>query len=259
MKMKELMMAPNCSAKHIADLVSQDQALASKVLKLANSPYFGVIRTISSIQQGVAFLGFNTLHNLVLASSLFGMYEKELKGYKMAKGALWEHSIYSAFAAQSLAESVGNKAVRETAFTAGLIHDVGKLVMSLYISEVFQSIMDLVERDGLQFLEAEKKLLGFDHAEIGSEVARKWRFPPALVNAIRYHHAPQLASSDADLVSIVHLSDAACLMMGKGSGVDGGYYPIDGLALQTLKMKEDDLQKLILRLTSSVNPAILEV
>lgn len=258
MKIKEIMASPNCSAKNIADVVSQDQALASKVLKLANSPYYGVLKPINNVQQGVAFLGFNTLHNLVLAGSLYKIYEKDLKGYKMLRGAMWEHSVFAAFGAEMIAEKVGNKAMKDAAFTAGLIHDVGKLVMSTYVGEVFEGVMGIVEQEKSSFLAAEKKMLGFDHAEIGSEVARKWRFPFELVNAIRYHHAPRLAQGELELVSIVHLADIVCLMMGRGVGVDGMYYELDDVALKTLRLTEDDLQDIVMRLSTSVDITLLE-
>lgn len=258
MTIKDIMAKPNCSAKHIADLVSQDQALTSKVLKLANSPYYGVLKPINNIQQGVAFLGFNTLHNLVLAGSLHRMYEKDLKGYRMMKGQMWEHSVYAAFGAEMIAQKIGKKSLIEVAFTAGLIHDVGKLVMGTYIGEVFESVVQMVEQKNVSFLEAEKSMLGFDHAEIGGEVARKWRFPLDLVSAIRYHHTPHMAQGDLELVSVIHLADVACLMMGKGVGVDSMYYAIDPVALKTLQMTEDDLQDLIFRLSSSVNISLLE-
>ncbi|MBI2061373.1 MAG: HDOD domain-containing protein [Nitrospirae bacterium] len=257
-KIKETMAKPNCTAKHIADLVSTDQALATKVLKLANSPYYGVLKPINNIQQGVAFLGFNTLHNLVLAGSLYKIYERDLKGYKMLKGQMWEHSVYAAFAAEMLADRTGKKPLKEVAFTAGLIHDIGKLVMSTYIGQVFDSVMEMVEQEKVSFLEAEKRLLGFDHAEIGSEVARKWRFPLDLVAAIRYHHTPKLVQGDPELVSVVHLADVACLMMGKGVGVDSMYYEMDPGSLKALNMVEDDLQGVIFRLSSSVDMSLLE-
>ena len=184
----------------IAETLSLDQALAAKVLQLANSPFYGMSGRITSIRDGINILGLRPLGTLVLAAVLTVQFD-QLHGKALHLDEFWRHSIASAVAARALAESQGLD--ESSAFTAGLLHDVGLLVLdSLYPIEMAQALQWAVEHDA-PHLQAEQALLGVSHAEVGAWLAQHWHFAPEVVEAIAGHHHPS-DSAQLSLTDLVH-------------------------------------------------------
>lgn len=223
----------------LTKIISLDQSLTSQLLKLCNSAHYGFSRKISSIGDAVTKIGFKTIKNLVYLAVSQSVLSQEIKGYSLDKGELWRNSVSCAVYAKYIAQKVKYKDP-ETAFTAGLLKDIGKLVIHEYVGINYNEIVSIINANNLSFIDAENKILGFDHCLVGSEMAVQWNFPPVLVDVIKYHHSPIKAvengAEDIDLISIVHISDSLAMMLGNGLGNDGMMYGLELKALEYLKI-----------------------
>ncbi len=243
-RVMELTEDPDSTAFDINEVISQDQNITAQVLRMANSLYYGYSRRIATVTDAVIMIGYNAVRSLVLAASVSKILNKELDGYVMAEGQLWFHSQCAAVFARLLAKKSRFRSI-ELAYTATLLHDIGKLVLNSYVNEAYQEVITAVNEDKITFNEAEKSILGFSHAEVGGKVAEKWNLPAELVEAISFHHDPLRAELNPRLTSIVHVSDAVTLQMGLGLGVDGLFYPLSKEAIELLEITEDDLEELM--------------
>jgi putative nucleotidyltransferase with HDIG domain len=243
---------PDVTAGQLAQRILRDQHLTASILRLANSAVYGWSARITTVTDAVVLLGFPTIKSLAISSHTHRLLAGELDGYGMAKGELWRHSAAVAVLARRLAVEARLTPVEE-AFVAGLLHDLGKTVLSAYLREDFEETMAVVQRERVSFAEAERRVVGFDHAELGARVAQAWNFPAPLVEAIRLHHAPAEAVIKPRLAQVVHLADAIALMLGVGLGADGLSYPIDSRTLAALGY--DDVPRLT-RLLDDVEPLL---
>ena len=160
---------PKSSAADVANKLSRDEGLVIRVLRLANSAYYGLSRRISSVSEAISFLGFKTVKSIVLAASVYKFMDSSFTGYALDRGDLWKHSQSVASTARFLAAHV--KGVDpEEAYIAGMVHDIGKIVLSDYVRFGYSIIIRLVEEEQLPFTDAEKQVLGFDHAQVGGLV-----------------------------------------------------------------------------------------
>lgn len=238
-KAREIMADPKAGFEELAKLIESDQAIAAKVLKLANSSYYAMRGEISSIQRALVVLGNNTLGELITLGGVSGLLGNRLEGYGLDVGDLWKHSLAVAFGSRHIAEQVA-PALANDAFTSGLLHDSGKLILDSYIIERWQDFEDFMADGQHGFLEAEKQVLALDHPEIASEVCSAWHIPLPLTQAIRYHHHPSQAQ-DNQLAYIVHVADATALMSGIGNGIDGTLYQIEENSMASLGLQEEIL------------------
>lgn len=243
LKAREIMADPHSSFEKLSKVLESDQAIAMRVLKLVNSAYYGQSGKISSIQRASVVLGHKTIGELITMAGTSQLLGKTLKGYGLKAGELWRHSLAAAFASRMIANQKV-PSLSNDAFTAGLIHDVGKLILDKYIlerKEVFQEFM----ADGQQtFLNAEKEILGFDHSQIAAEVCKSWNIPKPLADAIRYHHYPSL-SKDSELAYIVHIADSIAMMTALGLGIDGMTYKMDDNAIEFLDIPEKEISNIM--------------
>ncbi|MBI2891156.1 MAG: HDOD domain-containing protein [Nitrospirae bacterium] len=243
-KILDLSKDEKASAKDLANVIAHDQSLTTKVLKLVNSPFYGFPQKITSIQQATALLGFSVVENLALAGMFVDTLRRSLKSYGLDKGSLWVHSIMTAYGAQALATR-HNRALRDTAFTAGLIHDLGKVILDRFLGEQFEAILGMVQSENIEFPSAEKQVLGFDHAEIGAMAAQKWRLSPELVETIQFHHQPTQAKLNRQLCGVVHVANCLCRMTGQGVGYDGMYFKLDEEMLKELGVREGETEDIL--------------
>jgi len=208
---------PKSSALEVGKAISQDQALTSKVLRMANSAYYGFPQKITTINHAIVILGFASIRNLVLAVSVFDMFSKRSGNFD--RGGFWKHSLACGVTAKLIAKRLGINNFEEI-FISGLIHDLGKLVLDAYFGEEFTRVIDLVKVKGIPIREAEQELLGLDHAAVGGILANKWNLPPQLLKVIRFHHNPPQAGESMRVVAIVHVADVLCRAAGIGNGGD---------------------------------------
>lgn len=201
----ELVDNPHTSASRLGKVIESDQGLTSKVLKIANSAFYGFPRQISTVDFAIIVLGFDALKEIVISISLVSALQKKHDA-SFDQRAFWDHAIFSAVIARRLARDLGYRVSGEV-FVGGLLHDMGISVLYQHFHDEYRHITAEVDQTGVPFLEAEQRILGVTHAEIGGWLAERWNFPPHLVEAIATHHTPLTAKDNPDLVSIIHCAD----------------------------------------------------
>ncbi len=217
-KIQKLLLDPNSDVEKIAGYIETDQAMAAKVLKMANSPFYGMTGKVSTIQHAAIILGFQALSELTTMAGFSAIMGKKLPGYGYHSDELWKHSLAVAQASKMIAEKIDPNLAND-ALTAGLIHDLGKLILDPYVLEQREAIEEFIEDENQTFLIAEREILGFDHAEIASEICSHWKFPESLTLAIKYHHNPSL-SNGSEMAFILHLADYIAVLCGSGYDLD---------------------------------------
>jgi len=242
-KAREVMANPSSSFSDLARVIETDQAIVTRILKIANSPYYGLSGKVSSVQYAASVLGSKTLMEILNLACSSEILARVLEGYDLNTGDLWVHSLAVASGSQIIARRV-KPDLEQDAFAAGLIHDVGKIILDPYILERKGEFHAFVEEGNQTFLKAEKQILGFDHAELASEACRKWKIPVQIATAIRYHHDPSEAKDDF-LSYIVHTADAIAMMSGIGAGIDGMLYTLHPQAMKVLNLSTEDVSTLM--------------
>lgn len=230
------------SAADVARVLTADQAMTARVLKLANSAFYGIPRRISTVTDAVVLLGMRTVRNMTFALGCQPLLERALPGYALRPGDLWRHSFCCAFAAQSLAKRARYR-VAEEAFVGGLLHDIGKVILNTHLQAEFAAVFQYASENDIPFMDAERAILGFDHAEAGSRVLAKWNLPQPLVDCVHYHHEPLNQPAPSPLTALVHLADVMCLLLGIGLGGDGLQYPLQEGALDLLELTPTDFEQ----------------
>jgi putative nucleotidyltransferase with HDIG domain len=215
----EMSRTDDYTAVQLADVVCQDPTLATRVLKLCNSGFFGLTQEVTSIQRAVLLLGFEMVKNLVFSSFVHSVMRGDVIGYAQTAQSLWEHSLGTATASLAVAQRIEPE-LAETAYTAGLIHDIGKVLLASFMAEKFEKVLDHMRERRVSCNDAERAILGTTHQEIGGLVADRWRIAPELKDAIVNHHSPEFAEHAPRLAAIINLGDSFCGMMGVGSGIE---------------------------------------
>ena len=233
------------SMSDIADLIVYDPSITASLLKICNSAYFGLSRKVESVRDAITLLGLDQIVELVLLNSTAENFKDEPDGYGLGEGELWHHAVLSAHVAKMLAENLGFANKKHLIFTAALLKDIGKLIMGRFVAFSYEKINILVNSKGYSFNEAEKKVIGMNHEELGALVGKKWRFGKKLIYIIRNHHMSEEACRDDVEIALVYLADIVCMMMGFGTGGDGLAYRFYSDVLNRMNLSEQDLQKLI--------------
>ncbi len=184
------------SVSRIGEIVMRDIGMCTKLLQFANSAFFGHASTVTDPAEAVAFLGLENVKGLVLSLQIFSLYERsKFKNFSFAE--LWSHSWGTATIARQLAEFEGsNQAEANEAFIAGLLHDVGKLVLATGLQSTFESALALQAKENIPFWQAEQQTIGCTHAEVGGYLLGLWGFPPDVVEAAAFHHVPSKSRVD---------------------------------------------------------------
>ncbi len=235
---------PDSSMAEIAEIIMYDPSITANILKMCNSAYFNLPRKINSVHDAVTMMGMEQVIDIVLLKSGAENLQTGQKGYGLHEGELWKHAVSSALIARNLAEKKGSQH-KQMIFTAALLKDIGKVILDRFISDSYQKINDLVKNKGCSFREAEKKVIGIDHAELGGIIAKMWDFSPKMVFMIRNHHMNNEAAKDDLETQILYVADNVCMMMGIGGGSDGLAYRFHKDVLKKLGISPIDLQSII--------------
>lgn len=245
-RLMQLVEDPDTSGADLAAVIQYDPSMTANVLRLCNSVAMGGVRKVTDVKQAVNRLGIEKLISLVILADSAPNFRSGQSGYDLGYGELWRYSVSAAIIARELAEEKDAKDV-SLVFTSALIKDIGKVILHTYISEAFDQIRDQVFRAGKSFLEAEKQVLGIDHAELGALAMEKWGFDPQMVDIIRHHHNPLESDSPGLALSIVYMADCICMMIGQGVGADGLAYRYYKETVDRLHMTAMDMQQIIVR------------
>lgn len=235
----------------VSDVLGKDQVLTSLILRMANSVYYGLTFPVTTVQQAAVVLGQSTIQSIILAASVAPYLERPIPGYGLDRGELWRHSIGIAAGARFVAEPYGNEAA-ETAYHAGLLCDIGKLAFEFLLRKEQQKFSNW---KNMSFEDLENKLFGINHADLGAEIARRWRLADPIIAAIQFHHSPHLAGEHSLIASAVHVADSAMMMMGVGIGIDGLQYQLNEFALAKLNFDQQKMDALITKISEYVNEA----
>jgi len=215
----QLTQSPKTSALQVGDAISQDPALSSKVLRLANSTFYGFPRKIVTISSAIVILGFSNIRNIAITASIANLVPlKKDNGY-FDRLEFWKHSLACGITSRLLAKRSGMKNIEEV-FLWGLLHDLGKIVLDEYFKEEFVRAISLAKEKDILLRDAEEEIFGIDHAAVGGMMGEIWNLPQTLLKAIRFHHNPSLANESMRMVALVHLSDVFCRAIGLNDGGD---------------------------------------
>ncbi len=245
-KLNALSENDKASVQEMARIVSSDQVLSARILRLANSPSYGFYR-VSTISNAMILLGVNVVKSLALSSSIFEIMEKNSLG-------LWEHSLGVATAANITAKKLNIPEVEEIA-TAGLLHDIGKVIIGLKCADAVLEIRRRVKTDDLYTREAEREVLDTDHAEVGGWLAKSWYLPDKLSEPIACHHDLTRSEDHRLKTAVVHMADLLIKASGFGDSGDRAVPPIQTMAWELLKLDE----KLLAEIVQELEDKLIEV
>jgi putative nucleotidyltransferase with HDIG domain len=235
-KLNSLASNDRTSIPEMARLVSSDQVLSARILKLANSPSYGFYR-VSSISNAMILLGVNVVKSLAISSSIFEIMEKNSVG-------LWEHSLGAGLAANIIAHRINLQNCEEIS-TAALLHDIGKVIIRINFGDDYRQLQSLIDKEDMYMLDAERELLGTDHAQVGSWLAKSWLLPERLVEPIACHHDVSASLEFPTHTAVVHLANVLVKASGFGFSGDDLVPRIQPAAWNKLGMTEFLLQDIV--------------
>lgn len=235
---------PKSDARDLEREIMKDQGLTAKILRLANSSYYGLSRNIKSVAEATVLLGFQAIKSMVLATTVGKVLVQELPGYALGREELWRQSQISAITSRVIARKI-RFSKPDQVYTAGLLRDIGKVILDVYMKEQYNLIVNLVDEEHMTFIEAEEQILGYNHGQVGAKIAEKWHLPEDLVEAIALHHEPDSATINPKMTAMTHIADGLVMMMGFHLGIDGLSYQFSGKAMELLKLDEQMLTEIM--------------
>lgn len=254
-KALELIKHEDYSVKDLSDIIKLDATLTANILKISNSAYYAKNKEIHDVNMAINYLGKEQLYSLLTLITSKGYFVELMEGYEVNQGELWEHNLSVAVLAESLSDYEKN-VDKSILFTAGLLHDIGKIILNIWIKKDWDKINKLVEDKGMDFISAEKKVLGFTHAQVGGAILKHWHFPKEIINAAKHHHDDTLY--DDPIVRIICLADYLTFTMGIMTQMDNmkmkGYTAV----LEHYSIKTREIEMLIGENFEKVQKAIQE-
>lgn len=227
--------------KSLADRVARDQALAAKALRLANSSFYGMSRRVTTIPQAISILGFETVRTLITAAAVAGNFSaNEQSAFNFT--AFWRHALGTAICARVLARTLHVN--QEYAFVAGLLHDIGRLVLVTFFTKQYDAVIAYRKERDCYLFEAERQVLEVDHAVIGEALTRQWKFPDAMQRAIAHHHDQQLRETGS-LAAIVHVADVLAHALDQSAEEDDLVPPLSDTIWNSLGINEGSLMQVL--------------
>ena len=244
-KLLTLLGQPNIDTGQIVEVVTFEPSLTAKVLQVCNGVHFSGRLPADNLHEAITRLGFNEVFRIVAAVLGERVLAPPQKGYGIEQGELWKHSVCTAVAAQLIARDRGDD--DNVVFTAALLHDLGKLVLASALEGIYAKVIEETEQNQQSLLEAEKKLLGVQHAEIGGRLLHRWQFPASLVAAVWWHHDPVQAKDHQRLAAHVYLANLIAYFIGHGYGHQAFAIRGRAEALDILELTTNDLARFMIK------------
>lgn len=235
--------ASSSTAQSVARYLSYDQSLTARVLRLANSAYYGLSRKVKDPQEAVVVLGMRCVRSLAVIAATYPFLSRPLRGYGVNPEQMWRHSFAVGVGAQLIAANQ-RTAEPEVAFTAGLLHNIGKVAVSIWLENKVVGMKEIAEKAQVGFDQLERQLLGHDHAEVGAFLAESWNLPAVLSAPIRYHHRPSEAESSQALADCIHIADWLAMQCEIGFSGEWPCYAFDESSLERQGLKPEAIEPL---------------
>lgn len=243
----------------IAKEIQTDPILTSNILKLANSAYFAGPKRISTVKEAVVMLGVNRVYQIIIASAIFPLALKPVRGYDLPAGELVRHLVGTAIISELLGRELGI-VLPPYVFTVGLLHDIGKIALGTFLEGEVKLIVKKAYEEKMSFEKAEKEVLGIDHAEAGAFLMKAWQFPDNLVIPVLYHHEPDKAIGEYQLVTdVVHIASNICIECGIGAGLDGLNYVNNIQSVERLKITSQNVENVICKFLVEFNSVMEKI
>jgi len=252
-KAQRILADPTSGPQHLARVLASDQAIVAQILKVANSAYYGFPGKIASIEKASALFGTDRLRQLLTNMSISNLPSKILKGYEMRSADLWQHALATAYGAKRVAETAFPE-MAEDAYIAGLLHDSGKFILDSCVFERKDRFQEHMTDTGCSFLEAEREILGFDHAEIAYAACTQWNIPEVIALAIRFHHNPSHPRSNL-LAHLTHYANHLAIKTRIGACKESISLKLDRTTRKIFDLKDSESKSLLDTIRSDVNNA----
>ncbi|MGH7766867.1 MAG: HDOD domain-containing protein, partial [Candidatus Binatia bacterium] len=255
MKILEVAWDERAGARDMAKVIVLDQAFTARLLRIANSPFYGQSREVTTVSQAVAILGMDAVASLALTLFTFGSFPED-DNETLSIGQLWEHCLGCGVWARAIATRLRHRTPEE-AFIAGLLHDMGKVLLYRFFKTELLQAVEIAAAEGLSLSEAEHRILGTNHAVVGQAAANQWGFPPLLRYSIAFHRTPLEVPRDTDdpvrqIVAIIHVADFLCESSEIGNGGERGAGAIDESVWKLLRLTEEECREMI-------GPVVVEI
>ncbi len=234
-KLRELLAQEDVSMDEIEGILRHDPGLATNVLRLANSAFFGVPRKVGTLKHAVMLLGVKRFSQIAVSASMNKTMDKAVEGYGLSPGELWLHSIAVSNTAEALARHK-KFAEADDVFTPALLHDMGKLILGPFVQEERRKI-NRITANGVPLDVAEHMVLGTDHAEIGALLLARWSLPDDIVNAVRWHHNPERNKHSTTKSDMTYLSNLICQPQADGDSAGGPPVMLSSAVFDRLGLK----------------------
>lgn len=258
MRLMNIVSDPEHTMDQVAAVVESDPVLTGNVLRVVNSAAFGLSARISAVSRAVSFTGDNLVVGLALHLCAGGVFNHPLEGYESERGALWRHCLYTAIASREVARLSGGRADPEVAYTAGILHDIGKAVLSGSLNGRTREVLAMTDsQDAHDFRTGEMSLLGTDHCEVGASIGVHWSLPEPLNQVIRFHHEPEKTPEEnRHLAYAVHLGDFIAMMEGAATGADSMIYTLDEKYKEYVSISSGELERIIYEAGQEYNQTV---
>lgn len=255
-RLNEAMANPDVDVKEVAAVIATDPAVTGGILRIVNSPFYGLQDRVATVAHATMLLGFNTVRTIATSQAIVASFGGGSKsGNKFSREAFWVHSISCGAACRAIARRVGDAKFAEEYFTAGLLHDIGKVIEDEVLTQDFGRAVERALWKGGLLRDAEIEIFGCDHAEVGGVVFENWKLAPSIVAGVAFHHEPQTAGAHARIASVVHLADICVRALLMGNGGDQSIPVVRPFALENLGITPKVFPELLTEVKASVADA----
>jgi len=241
-RVMELLRDPAVSINQLATEISNDPTITASIIKLSNSAYYRASKPIRTVQEALMTLGIQTVKEMILVSASKAVLHKDLKGYSLDAEEVWVHSLIVGLLSSKIVEHKKIDLPKDLAFTSGLLHDIGKVILTQFFPYHILDIRNELKNMTTTFTELEKKYFGYDHQEVGVQVLSAWNFPAELIEVVGHHHNPQNAKKFPLLASVVHIANTIAIISGIGIDIGGINHELSSFALQKTGINDSDLE-----------------